>query len=1047
MQSAREQYQRQFTELIDRLNEAQRTAVEHIEGPVLVIAGPGAGKTQLLSARVGNILLKTDASPANILCLTFTDAGVLAMRNRLLSFIGPEAHRVHIYTFHSFCNSIIQNNLEIFGRQGLEPLSDLERVELIRRLIDALPAHHPLRLGKTDPYFYERHLRELFQNVKAENWTPAYVNTQIDAYLEDLPNRQNYRYQVNRGLIRKGDLKEAQLQAETERMERLRAAVKLYPRYLDALRRAHRYDYEDMLLWVLRAFEEHPSLLRSYQEQYLYLLVDEYQDTNGAQNTILQKLIDYWDKPNIFIVGDDDQSIYEFQGARLKNLSDFYRKYEPDQLLVLLEQNYRSSQPILDAANVLIQYNEKRIVHELSELAIEKTLLAVHADWGHSEKRPQLVEYITPLEEIVDVLQQIEQLRAEGVPLTEIAVIYAKHRQAAVLIDLLEKKGIPYEAKRKINVLDLPLIVMLREVLVYLLKESEAPYSAEHLLFRILHFPFLNIDPQDLAAVSLRQARNEGERRLHWRALLADRKLMGSLNLKQPDKLLAWGQLINEWLNDLHELPLIKLLERIINRSGLLHYALERAEADLQISALSSFFDFLRREVQRRPRLQLAAWLEMLHKMDANRLAIELQLTNPGVEAVQLVTAHSAKGLEFEYVFMIDCLKDHWEPNTRGSRYRFALPDTLTLSGEEDALEARRRLFYVAMTRAKHTLQFSYARVDAQGKEQSRTQFLDELLSHEAVDFTQKQISGKVMLEARRLQLQENKPAPNNHPPAGALDVLLNQFTMSISALNQYLRCPLAFYYEKILRAPVAWSEAAGYGAAVHNTLQRVFELMLQSKKKVFPSLNTCLKIFAAELEHFRAYFSEQAFIQRKAEGERKLGAFYQYYKTQWHKNVKLEFMVRNVEIDGVPVTGVIDKLEFHKDQAVFIVDYKTGALDGKRLQGPSEKQPYGGSYWRQLIFYKLLYEAYDRSGYQVKKGVIAYLEPNRSGQYPEKHLSYHSEEVDLVRSLIRETYARIRRHEFFAGCGEPNCEWCRFAQLQAAPDSFAGPETEELDD
>lgn len=1047
MLSAREQYQRQFTELLDRLNEAQRTAVEHIEGPVLVIAGPGTGKTQLLSARVGNILLKTDASPANILCLTFTDAGVLAMRDRLLRFIGPEAHRVHIYTFHSFCNSIIQNNLEIFGRQGLEPLSDLERVELIRRLIDTLPAHHPLRLGKTDPYFYERHLRELFQTIKAENWTPAYINEQIDAYLADLPNRKSYRYQINRGEIRKGDLKEAQLQAETEKMERLRAAVKLYPRYLEALRRAHRYDYEDMLLWVLRAFEEHPSLLRSYQEQYLYLLVDEYQDTNGAQNTILQKLIDYWDKPNIFIVGDDDQSIYEFQGARLKNLSDFYRQYEQDQLMVLLEQNYRSSQPILDAAHVLIQYNEKRIVHELSELAIEKKLQAAHPDWGQSDKLPQLVEYTTQLEEVVDILQQIEQLRAQNVQLTEIAIIYAKHRQAAVLIDLLEKKGIPYEAKRKINVLDLPLIIMLREVLTYLFKESEAPYSAEHLLFRLLHFPFLGIDPQDLATVSLHQARRDEEQRLHWRTLLANRTYLDALDLRNPDRLFAWGQLVNEWLHDLHGLPLIKLLERIINRSGLLQYALDHAEADLQLSALSSFFDFLRLEVQRRPRLQLAEWLEMLHKMDANRLAIGLQLTNPGVDAVQLVTAHSAKGLEFEYVFMIDCLKDEWEPSSRGSRYRFALPDTLTLSGEEDALEARRRLFYVAMTRAKHALQLSYSRVNAQGKEQSRAQFLDELLSQEVLEFTNKQISGKALLEARRLQLQENKPAPNSHPAPGALDALLDQFTMSISALNLYLRCPLAFYYEKILRAPVAWSEAAGYGAAVHNTLQRVFEQMLQSKKKVFPSLDTCLKIFAAEIEYFRAYFSEQAFKQRKAEGERKLGAFYQHYKAHWHKNVKLEFTVRNVEIDGVPVTGVIDKLEFHKNQAVYIVDYKTGMLNNKRLKGPSEQQPYGGSYWRQLVFYKLLYEAYDRSGYRVEKGIIAHLEPNQSGHYPEKHINYRREEVDFFRSLIRETYSKIRRHEFFTGCGEPTCEWCRFARLQATPDSFAGPETEELDD
>ena len=1043
---AREQYNRQFLALFERLNTAQREAVEHIEGPVLVIAGPGTGKTQLLSARVGNILLQTDTAPANILCLTFTDAGVLAMRNRLLTFIGPEAHRVHIYTFHSFCNSIIQNNLEVFGRQGLEPLSDLERVELIRGIIDALPVTHLLRLGKNDPYFYERHLRELFQNIKSENWTPAYIEEQIDAYLQDLPGRKTYRYQINRGNIRKGDLKEAQLKAETERMERLRAAVKLYPRYLEALRKAHRYDYEDMLLWVLRAFEQDQSLLRSYQEQYLYLLVDEYQDTNGAQNAILQKLIDYWDKPNIFIVGDDDQSIYEFQGARLKNLSDFYRQYKEDQKLVLLEQNYRSSQQILDAASVLIRYNEKRIIHELSELSIQKSLRAAHPEWAKLNRLPLLVEYTTQLEETVDILRQVEQLQTAGVPLHEVAIIYAKHRQASLLIDLLEKKGIPYEAKRKINVLDLPLIIMLREILTYLQKESEVPYSAEHLLFRILHFPFLAIDPQDLATISMKQANRDGKR-LYWRDLLSHKGYLEGRSLKNTDGFIIWGQLIAEWLKDLPSLSLIKLLERVINRSGLLNYALTHAESDLQLSALSTVFDFLRAEALRRPRLRLSEWLEMLDKMDDNRLAIDLQVTNPGLDAVQLVTAHSAKGLEFEYVFMIDCLKDHWEPNNRGSRYRFTMPDTLTLSGEEDAMEARRRLFYVAMTRAKHTLQFSYARINAKGKEQTRAQFLDELMSSDVVDFTNKQLTGKVLAEARRLQLQERKPLPQGHPPAAALDELLDGFTMSISALNQYLRCPLAFYYEKLLRAPVAWSEAASYGAAIHNTLQRVFEKMLQSRPKAFPPLSAWLKIFSSEMEHFRAYFSAQTFRQRKAEGKRKLGDFYQHNTNRWHKNVKLEFTVRNVEVEGVPLTGVIDKLEYHENQQVFIVDYKTGALDRKRLQQPDDQQPFGGSYWRQLVFYKLLYEAYDRTGYTAKKGTIAYLEPDRSGQYPEKQITFQPSEVDFVRSLIRDTYAKIRRHEFFNGCNEPRCEWCQFAKLQSYPDSFADHEIEELDD
>lgn len=1047
MSATRDQYNRQFLDALDRLNPAQRAAVEHIDGPVLVIAGPGTGKTQLLSARVGKILLETDASPANILCLTFTDAGVLAMRDRLLSFIGPEAHRVHIYTFHSFCNSIIQNNLELFGRQGLEPLSDLERVELIRGMIDELSADHPLRIGKNDPYFYERHMRELFQNMKAENWTVPYVETRIDAYLADLPNRKEYIYQVNRGDFRKGDLKKAKIEAERERMDKLRAGVRLYPSYLEALRRAHRYDYEDMLLWVLGAFEEHEVLLRAYQEQYLYLLVDEYQDTNGAQNAILQKLIDYWDRPNIFIVGDDDQSIYEFQGARLKNLTDFYHRYEKDQQLVLLDENYRSSQPILDAAGALIRYNERRIVHALGEVHIQKELQAKHAEWGTLDRPPRIVEYTTHVEEAVDVIRQIEQLRAAGVSLGEIAVIYAKHRQAAPLIDLLEKKGIPYEAKRKINILDLPIIEMLRDLLIYLQIEGEQPHAAEHLLFRILHFPFLNIDAQNLAAISLQRGKQPEENELPWRSLLHDREALEAFGLRDPAPLLRWGRLLSEWLRELHGLPLIKLLERVINRSGLLHYALNHEESSLQLAALSTFFEFLRAESLRRPRLKLPDWLEMLRKMDDNRLPIELQLTNPGEDAVQLVTAHSAKGLEFEYVFMIDCLKDHWEPNNRGSRYRFSMPDTLTLSGEEDALEARRRLFYVAMTRAKHSLQMSYSRLDARSKEQARAQFLDELMNEEVVAFKGKDVPDIEMAEAREWQLRERQIVLRKRPSPAALDEMLEGFVLSISALNQYLRCPLAFYYEKVLRAPVAWSEAAGYGAAMHNTLQRIFEQMLQSRPRRFPGLATSLEVFSGELARFRAYFSTQSYRQRLAEGRRKLEDYYEQRHRGWHKNVKLEFTVRNAVVNGVPLTGVIDKLEFLEGPYVRIVDYKTGSLDKKKLRRPDDRQPYGGSYWRQLVFYKLMYEAYDRSGRSVKSGTIAYLEPDRDGTYPEKHLAYRASDLDFLRRLIRETYDKIRAHEFFVGCGEPRCEWCRFVREQSPPDSFADRDLEELDD
>ena len=187
----REKLRSHFQEEYKKLNEQQRLAVDTIEGPVMVIAGPGTGKTQILAARIGKILLETDASPENILCLTYTDAGVVAMRRRLLSFIGPDAYKVHIYTFHAFCNDVIQENLSLFEKTVLDPISDLEKIQYFKTLIDSFPKNHPLKRYRGDVYFEISNLQYLFSTMKREGWTPAFINEKIDEYLADLPTREN----------------------------------------------------------------------------------------------------------------------------------------------------------------------------------------------------------------------------------------------------------------------------------------------------------------------------------------------------------------------------------------------------------------------------------------------------------------------------------------------------------------------------------------------------------------------------------------------------------------------------------------------------------------------------------------------------------------------------------------------------------------------------------------------------------------------------------------------------------------------------------------
>lgn len=1041
------QYNESFLRELDRLNDAQRQAVETIEGPVLVIAGPGTGKTHILTARIGRILMETDAQAQNILCLTFTDAGVHAMRERLLEFIGPEAHRVHIYTFHSFCNSIIQDNLELFGRQDLEPLSELERVEIIRRLIDSLSWEHPLKKGRSDFYFYEEHLYDLFKRMKAENWTVDLIHQKIDDYLKDLPHRPEFIYQISRGAFKKGALKVAKLEDVRIRMERLRAAASLFPLFESHLQQARRYDYEDMILWVLRAFAQNDNLLKSYQEQYLYFLIDEYQDTNGAQNEIIKNLVSYWPSPNLFIVGDDDQSIYEFQGARLKNLTEFYQTYQDGIKLLILQDNYRSSQHILDSSRVLIQHNEKRIVNQLQNLGLEKRLKARHIDFAQSPLLPKLVSYPNRAHEDADIVNQIEKLQNTGFPLDKVAVIYAKHKQVRNIITLLEKKGIPYNARKKVNILHLPLVRNLRMFLEFLQLEINRPHSGEYLLFKILHFPFLGISPDDLAKLSIHQAQYNWDKRPPWRELLQDQKQLQALNLAQIEPIQRFSSLISHLLGQSTTLSVTAFLERLLNRSGLLNYILQHEDKLWLLQVIKSFFDFVIKESDRNPRIGLKRLLDILNSMDDNRLAIEVVKTVYAEEGVNLLTAHSAKGLEFQHVYIIDSVKDNWEPRTGNSAYRFPLPDTMTYSGEEDALEARRRLFYVAMTRAKSFLHISYAQQRDDDKDLERAIFVDELLEDMSLELEPAVLDESVLVEAELLQMLETQKVHLPTMEKDTVNALLNDFMLSVSALNSYLRCPIGFYFEYVLRVPSLMSEAASYGTAMHNALQRLFEQMSLSKNKSFPSKQAFIRLFEYEMQKLKGYFSPKAFQQRMTSGKQNLAIYYQQHIAQWPKNVKAEFKIRNVEVDGVPLTGTIDRVDLLDQQKVKIIDYKTGSQSPGKIRKPSTSNPYGGNYWRQLIFYKILLEAHNNRFLTAQSGTISYLEPGPHGQFNKKIVAFKAADVSFVKSLIQETYQSILAHKFYQGCDRPDCHWCRFARNNILIDSWANSETEEMDD
>lgn len=1024
-----------FRAFLEILNAEQRRAVERTEGPVVVIAGPGTGKTQMLAARVGKILIDTDTRAQNILCLTFTDAGVYAMRQRLLQLIGPEAHRVPVYTFHAFCNRIIQENLEFFGRAALEPLSDLERIQLVRELLAGLSPGHPLRAGQKDVFQFETQLRSLFAVMKKEGWTAETIQLGIQQYLTGLPERPEFIYQRNNKHGKKGEPKMALLESAREKMKRLEAAANLYPAYQSALGRAGRYEYEDMLLWVIKAFEQNEALLRTYQERFLYFLVDEYQDTNGAQNRLLHLLIDFWESPNVLIVGDDDQSIYEFQGARLHNLVDFCDRYSRDLELIVLQENYRSPQILLDYAQRLIGQNNLRVVNAAISVPASKNLIAANRQPAQA---PQFFIYENRLQELAGAIQTIQQWLDAGIPAKEIAVLYAKHRQAERFMSLLEKKGIPYETRRPVNILDLPLIIQFRELLHYLFDEHRRAFSGEARLFRLLHAPFFGIEPLTLAQISPILGSAQGAKQ-RWRETLVYAGQLESLPESERQRAVALSNKLEQWIGAISLVPLPMLIEKLYYESGLLAYVLNLPDRVWWLEVLGSFLQFVEQEVGRKPRFDLGQMLGLLDSMDDNHVPLNLQQLIRPAEGIQLLTAHSAKGREFDAVLMLDCTADFWEPGTRGSNRQFTFPDTLTLSGEEDALEARRRLFYVAITRARKELVFSAAKFSDEGKPLNHTRFIDEsgLTGNVVI------LPADALVETRLLLISEPEKPIITLPESSRLEDLLEKFVLSITSLNRLVKCPLSFYFTDVLQIPETVSESGIYGYAVHNALQQYF-LKIKTDPQL-ARLETLLDLFVREMENSRGLFSAHAFEQRKALGLGRLEAYYHAEVRHWTRKAVVERRIDRVEIDGVPVTGVLDKIEW-TDTGLRIVDYKTGFPNPGLASPPDAEQPFGGPYWRQLAFYQILLENAGFFTEPVEKLLISWVETDKKQQFPKAEFAITSEHRVLMRELVKSSYNKILNKEFTTGCGEADCVWCKMFRERSV-EGVRGREEEGLDD
>ncbi|MBS1525054.1 MAG: ATP-dependent helicase [Bacteroidetes bacterium] len=1030
-------YNEKFLEALSRLNAEQLAAVEQVDGPVLVIAGPGTGKTQILAARIGKILLETDANAHEILCLTYTDAGAVAMRKRLFDFIGPDAYRVNIYTFHAFCNEIIQENLEYFGKLNLEPISDLDSAMLFRELVDELPNDHLLKRFTGEIYYDIPRLKNLFSLMKRENWNEEMISVAVAEYLDDLPNREQFIYKKGNAArgIKPGDLKQKDIDAAKEVMTKLVAAVGEYQRYDAKMKTNGWYDYDDMITWVLKAFRENEDILRRYQERYQYILVDEFQDTSGSQNDLLKFLLNFWDTPNVFVVGDDDQSIFKFQGANMKNILDFAAEYSRNLKIIVLKDNYRSNQSILDLSRTLIENNRERLTQQLN---LDKNIKAAHPRFDSLTVEPFICEYENPDQELVDVAIKIRQLVERGVDPREIAVIYRNHSQAERLVTYLDAQKIAVNIKRKIDILALPFGEKIINILRYLAMEMDSPYSGDELLFEIMHYDFFNIPPIDIAKASVAVSKenyrtsNDDTPKTSLRRYISELRPPAQPGLFDVVQNMEMKDLVNrieELLKASVSVTIQQLFQQIVTRMGVLKYVMEQPDKGWYMQVLTNFFDFLKEESRKNPDIKLAGLINTIELMRKHEIRLDLNQSIYSDNGVNFLTAHGSKGLEFEHVFLIGCDKRTWDG--KGRNHGFSLPDTLTHGSADDSshTEESRRLFYVALTRAKQYLTISYPRRDKNGKEQETSQFVSEILASTHLQATNPQVGVDDMVNFYATQLTEQDKPRVELLDKNYIDQLLQNYTLSVTHLSNYLNCPLRFYFQCLIRVPSGKNPAATFGLAVHDALRKAFRNLKDNGDEFMPA-ETFMKDFNAYMWRNRDAFTKDDLKRRLAYGEKILPAYYELNVPLWNKIALVELPVKNVEVAGVPIKGNLDKVEFQGKQAT-VVDYKTGNLKYARdkFLRPNDDNPNGGDYWRQAVFYKLLIDNDKAKDWQVTDTVFDFVEPVNPGEYHKEHVNITGEDVALVTEQISTVYRKIMAHDFNTGCGKPDCEWCHFVR------------------
>ena len=1007
-----------------KLNEQQKKAVDAIEGPVMVIAGPGTGKTQILSRRVANILTKDKAHPEEIVCLTYTKAGASEMLDRLEGLIGEEGRNVRVSTIHAFCSELILANPELFGKEPTV-MTAAAKYEILKEIMDKhVTEGNLLYKNSGNRYSSIEQILELSAKMKRENLDKDNFEKEIDEYFKMIVSSEEgnefykkFKYSQASNGKNKGDFK-PEYDKEQQKMQKLLAGVEIVEKYSDDISDHNYFDFDDMILKTIEKLEEDDAFQRSVSEGIKYLFVDEFQDTSVIQNKLVDLLVKGKKNPNIFVVGDDDQSIYRFQGVSADNIQIFDKKYKPTK--IVLEENYRSSQAIIDASRQLISHNPRE----------EKVLVAAGDNKDYDYQLPILKSYPNAKDEMYGVLSEIEELIQSGVSPQEIGVIYGRNSYGEEFAKILRDNGIFVQMKEERNLFIDPFFKKILAILKYICQPSRNVRE----LRKILYFDFFEVEVSEIAKI---------------RNLKKDEKISISSIAEIDKKLESIRKKVNK--SEKYLSPMYVLRE-LLKSLGIDGYIMKSKEKYHLVSVLNTLYELMLTECLLHPK---KGFLNQLSSLQEMRISLPIEeISGSPSNCVQLMTAHGSKGLEFEHVFMMKCNDGKQEstywPGGENNSGRFSYPPSLNGKAENESQlkeEENRRLFYVAMTRAKKVLHLSYS------DDFDRTHFINEF-----EDFIDKV---EVIESFEDCQSVEKVVVPKFSNDV--LSEILGELSLSVTTLDAFLKCPLSFYFNKGLKLPSKTNEAMVFGSIIHEVLEKIYTIDDSQSSEL--TAKTVLSLEKA-LELFEKIFEDKSY---QLSSDRVKGDAYVrgrkiinnlYNKPDYLKDgvIAVEKHIKGITlgdilnttvdlsgISDVELNGKIDKIEC-EEGVIRLIDYKTGKPENakKKLAAPREKEPLGGNYWRQAVFYYILVT---NAGIDIsdKEILVKYVfvedSTNVDGFSETEDIRITQEEVDTVLEQIRDTVVELKEGNFNCGCGQVKddrnnypCDYCLQALANTEP-------------